>query len=366
MVTLSDLKEISPKVTSKAFSSGHIVGGLPIPKQSRIELFSSAEWEQFVEEWSSSLKDNYVAIRRFSSAGDKGIDIAAFLENAQFADGWDNYQCKHYNAALRPTDIWIEIGKVIYYTYIGEYPAPRKYFFVAPKGLGTSLLKLLADPEKLKAEFLSNWDKYCREGITSTAAIDLQGELLNHANDFDYSIFDTVTLVQLVEQHATTPFHSVRFGGGLPPREHASPPPTEIHPSESRYVQQLFDVYSEAAGAAIKGDKHLEQHPDLQSDFLRQRERFYSAEALRNFARDNVPTGTFESLQEEAFHGVIDSCAAAYANGLERMRETLKQALSITFASNPLFSVINVRDKQGICHQLANIDRLKWMASKSK
>ncbi len=44
------------------------------------------------------------------------------------------------------------------------------------------------------------------------------------------------------------------------------------------------------------------------SDYLRQRERFYHAESLKNFARDTVPTGTFDALQDEIYHGVIDVC----------------------------------------------------------
>jgi hypothetical protein len=138
------------------------------------------------------------------------------------------------------------------------------------------------------------------------------------------------------------------------------PPPAEIQSVESRYIQQLYGVYSEAAGQPLTPADFV-GHPQYQQDFLRQRERFYSAESLRNFARDNVPPGTFESLKDETYHAVIDTCEKTHVSGLDKMRETLTQAGQTSFPANPLFSVIHVPDKQGICHQLANEDRLIWM-----
>ena len=128
MINQLDFKEIAPPKATAAFSGDHIVAGLPIPKTSRIELFSSAEWEVFVEEWASSLKTKYANVRRFSGAGDKGIDIAGFIKTSKFDDGWDNYQCKHYDHPLRPADIWIEIGKLVYYSHLKEYPLRRTIF----------------------------------------------------------------------------------------------------------------------------------------------------------------------------------------------------------------------------------------------
>ena len=62
---------------------------------------------------------------------------------------WDNYQCKHYKDPLAPGDVWLELGKLIYYTQRGEYTFPRKYFFVAPQGAGNKLSRLLRKPEQL-------------------------------------------------------------------------------------------------------------------------------------------------------------------------------------------------------------------------
>ena len=40
---------------------------------------------------------------------------------------------------------------------------------------------------------------------------------------------------------------------------------------------------------------------------------------------------------------------------------SLKEALMFVLISNALASVTKTQDKQGICHQLANVNRLVWV-----
>jgi hypothetical protein len=124
-------------------SSEHIHGGIPIPKPIRVTTFSPAEWESFTQEWASSLKDVYIRVERYTGSGDQGVDIAGFISDRGWEGGWDNFQCKHYDHPLTPSDIWVEIGKIVYYSYKNEYPPPCKYYFIASRGLGTKLGKLL-------------------------------------------------------------------------------------------------------------------------------------------------------------------------------------------------------------------------------
>ena len=118
---------------------------------------------EFVEEWATTLADSYTKVRRFGGAGDTGIDIAGFCSLDGFEGIWDNYQCKRYGHPLWPSDIWVEIGKIIYYSYIQEYSSPRAHYFVASLGVGTTLEKLLNTPTDLSARFKSNWNTYCRK-----------------------------------------------------------------------------------------------------------------------------------------------------------------------------------------------------------
>ena len=135
----------------------------PIPKL--IELLEPAQWEEFTEEWASSLK-SYTEVERWSGAGDMGRDIVAFTTNKKFAEPWDNYQCKRYALQLAPNDVWVELGKIIYYTFKSEFPPPTNYYFAASKGVGLKLKRLLTNPAKLREELIENWDGHCKKEIT--------------------------------------------------------------------------------------------------------------------------------------------------------------------------------------------------------
>lgn len=361
MIADSDFKEIAPKVSDVIPSAEHVNVGVPIPKAVRVNSFSPEQWEEFIEEWASGLTSGYLKVRRFGGAGDKGIDIAGFATEAGLKGGWDNYQCKHYDRPLTPSDIWVEIGKAVYYSWKEEYSPPENYFFVCPQGIGTKLEYLLNDTSKLKCEARENWDNACRKKITSTEEIELDGALLEYFLDFDFSIFKSKSVLELIAAHEKTRYHAVRFGGGLPPRPPVDRPPQHLNPHESRYVRQLLDAYGDQDGATYADALSISTKPKLVRDFLRQRERFYHAESLRNFSRDTVPTGTFESLLEELYHGVVETCEAKYENGFERMRATLKFAVALPPFTNALSAAVKTQDRQGICHLLANVDRLIWV-----
>lgn len=361
MIEDCDLKDIEPKPLASAVSAEHVGSGVPIPKVMRIRTFSPDDWEDFIEEWCTSLTGAYVKVRRFGGSGDLGVDIAGFTSKSGFQDVWDNYQCKRYDHPLRPSDIWVEIGKIVYYSYKKEYLPPRRHYFVASQGIGTSLEKLLNKPDTLKIKARENWEKHCEKGITSTEEIPLSGALEVHFEALDFSIFSSKSHIELIEGHSTTGYHAVRFGGGLPQRPDPDKPPEAPAETESRYIRQLLDAYGDQLGAAMTDPVALDAHTAIKRDFLRQRERFYHAESLRNFARDTVPEGTFAALQDEVCHGVIDICEGHHQDGFERMRATLIQAAALSLTANPLSSVTKKQDCQGICHQLANDDRLTWV-----
>lgn len=361
MIQDCDLSEISPKKSELSTSSTHISSGIPILKSVRVTTFSPDEWELFIEEWATSLHETYKKTRRYGGSGDLGVDIAGFLTTNNTQGDWDNYQCKQYDHPLYPTDAWPEIGKIIYYSFLEKYTPPRKHYFICPKGIGTTLEQLLNNPEALKVKAEENWEKYCLNSITSTKSVPLTGDLRSYFDEFDFSIFTSKSTLELIEGHSKTNYHAVRFGGGLPPRPSVEQPPSEPTQNESRYLRHLLDAFGENMKQQLDSAAPLDDSPKLKANYLRQRERFYHAEGLRNFARDTVPEGTFESLQEEIFQGVIDTNEASYSSGLDNLKSTLAQASKIPITANPLSASTKVQDKQGVCHQLANQDRLMWI-----
>jgi hypothetical protein len=154
--------------------------------------------------------------------------------------------------------------------------------------------------------------------------------------------------------------HAARFGGGLPVRPESELPPEEIAPTESKYVANLLEAYGDYAKTSSFTAENLKNWPKLKGHFGRQREAFYEAEGLRMFARDSVPEGTFESLQEEIYDGIIDMHEAAHADGYHRVCAVTQAARTLSLTSNALLTRAKAKDRDGICHQLSNDGWLKW------
>ena len=177
----------------------------------------------------------------------------------------------------------------------------------------------------------------------------------------DFSRFTFKTALETIDEHRQTPHHAARFGGGLPERPEPGKPPHEAGTHESRYLQQLLDAYADHKRLPVTDAAALTTWPPLERHYRRQREYFYDAESLRNFARDNVPAGTFESLLDEVHAGVIEiEESSAHADALARVDAVTQAATSLSLTANGLIEVTKVQDRRGICHQLANEDRLTW------
>ena len=332
-------------VTSKEIETGkHIAPVL------RLRIMSADEWEDFILEWLDSLKKEYVKVERLGGAGDKGRDITAQVDEKGL---WDNYQCKHYDHPLRPSDIWTEIGKLVYYTAIEEFSCPRKYLFIAPQGVGTSLSDYLKDPEKLANGLRKNWDNHCKNKVTQTCQIELSS-MEEQIQKIDFSIFDYVTPSTIIEQHKKTFHFASRFGGGLPERKIPSKPPTQPTSEESEYLKKILKAYSDYNQQDISTIDDVKDM-DLVEHYKDSRIQFYSAESLERFSRDALPEGGFQSLQQEFLNGIKDEIRnPTHVNGYIRLLEVVKVARALQITSHALIECLMINDRGGICHQLAN------------
>jgi hypothetical protein len=332
--------------------------GLAIPAIERLRIMSPAQWEDLVLEWAHSLKSTYASVERCAGAGDMGRDVVAYVDSST-SSPWDNFQCKYYDHPLAPSDVWVELGKLCYYTHIGEYSVPRAYWFVAPRGAGNKLLKLLKDPNQLRRDLLGEWDAHCKKGISSTKDILLDAGLRKHIKNLDFARVHALSPLTLIEQHRATQWHAARFGGGLPPRPPAPTPPPTVASNEANYVRALLDAYEERTGHSLASPRGL-QDATLSTHFLRSRREFYSAEALREFSRDNVPQGTFDRLLDEVHDGVVDVVDAQHSDAVERVLQTVGQAKVLQLTANALVPRVTTTDRGGMCHQLANDQRVRW------
>ncbi|MBB6406183.1 ABC-three component system protein [Arthrobacter sp. AZCC_0090] len=322
-----------------------------------VSIYSDTQWEEFVLEWATTLT-SYKKVMRNGGANDHGVDVAGFLTDGGFAAEWDCYQCKHYAAELLPGDAYPEILKIVLGTMAGYYTWPHEYRFVAPRGYGTTLAGVLNSPAKLRSAMKSALTKD-RSVLARKLGEHSLEEVLAFLDEADFAGFGSIELHELVTDHQQTRWHSARFGVPLPARSGPDVPAVRPGEDEQRYVAKLLAAYAERHGVSLTPAAAAD-HEQLGSHYLRQRVAFYSAESLRVFARDSVPVGTFEALQDEIFDGVIDVHDSHPGDGLDRLLQVTQSAHQLAMTANGLLPVVTTRDRTGVCHQLANDDRLSW------
>lgn len=349
--------EVRP-LTARAAQLGPILSARKI-----LKTYDPDDWEIFIEEWATALTPKFAAVRRFGGTGDKGVDVAGFHTDRGFEAAWQCFQGKHYARSLTPSVAWPEILKVFLMVLDNApYVLPEKYYFLAPEGVGTGLGHLLSVPTALQSGFLKQLDSPKSKPFTD---LDVQrrAQVRALASTTDFAMFTSLEVRDLIEQHRATPFHASRFGGGLPLRPAPAPTPVVVGPTESVYIQKLIEAYEESYHTGVSTVSEVSYHSGAGRHFQRQRESFFRAEALRRFARDSVPENTFEGLQGEIYDAIVETVESEHPSGLERLRAVLDRAVTAQLTTNALINVTEPADRKGICHQLANDDRVTWIAA---
>ncbi|SDO46222.1 hypothetical protein SAMN04489798_3011 [Pseudomonas arsenicoxydans] len=329
--------------------------GEPVHPLDRLQIMSADAWEVFTLEFVSYLGKGYESVTRCAGAGDKGRDVIA-----KYAMGWDNYQCKHYKDKLSVANVVAELGKLVYYTWRGDYTLPREYRFVSPKGCSSDCIDMLAKKSRIKAEIIKRWDKACKDKITKTESIPLEGTLLDYLNALDFSFVDEMSSHELIEKHALTPYHTTRFGSyHLKRPQVRKPESSAVGDNEKVYIDALLDAFSDADGAEYSFDSVMDT--EYKDDFERARINFFSAESLEMFSRDAFPTGCYEKLKGECHEGVHSVVRKKFDDGYQRFLEVSTHCVKIPYDSHPLRHFLQTSDRKGLCHQLVNDLKFKWI-----
>jgi hypothetical protein len=325
----------------------------PIVKQ--IRGYDATEWELFTHEWQQGLK-GYHQVKRLGGAGDHGRDVIG-LCSAKGCEGvWDNYQCKNYQGLLQPLHASQAAGKIIFHAFRKVFEAPRRCIFVAPKGPTTALRDMLLNPSRFR-EVIDNWDVRVAGDVVDNELHKLTGYLAAYVEQYDFSSFGYFTIEEMLEAHRQTGFWAERFGGMLP-KPNPGITPDDMMQHETVYVGKLLEVYAETAGAAITDVGDLEGHPVWKDDLQKQRVRFFDAEAFAATYRDQTEPGTTEDFADQ-IADAIEPSLSVKGTGLDRLTKALTIAAATTPAS-VLSAQAKTRVKQGVCHQLANDDRVTW------
>ena len=359
MVNMQDISK--PKGKGR-LSTNEILSGQIIPAIDRLSTISEDDFEDLVLEWADGyLSKKYDKVREFGGAGDKGRDVVGYYPEGQM----DFFQCKRYAVPLSPSQIWIELGKIIYYSFDKHYKSPKTYYFVTSKGVGPKLLDLIEKPEQINQKLIDEWDDKCKNKIKATPTI-LSDELKDYIVSFDFSIIKDKSPLELISEHRQTIYYSQRFGGGLVKYRDVIPSPLmNVQAHELPYTNLLYTAYSKHTNHKIDNKAELEKISiDLGEHFEEERTSFYCAESLEKFSRDNFADFVklpFEEMKEDSLVMLKSLLRlSTHSDDLNRLEESKLQLMNKEFTSNPLHREIRNLDKAGMCHYLANENKIKW------
>jgi hypothetical protein len=367
-VTFSDLQEpvVPPECTPE-----QILTGPRLEPKEYVRLYSDKKFEAFIEEWAfyylKQICSEYVRVVNFSGSGDRGRDVIGYVDETQSPPLCDVFQCKHYKNPVTASEFMPELAKLCKHSCDKTIPIPRQYWIVAPQDVGPGLGELLETPEDVLEALKKSWKDTSKKPLLKIGgkAVALNGVLEKFVDAFDFSIVKPKPILEIISEFEQTNRYAQRFGGGL-----AKPlPPTSTPPHfgaiETRYVEQLVAVYSYDSGDPTIGAAQLlgNSSSTVARHFNRSRERFYFAETIREFARDNLPDGfEYQTIQTEVYDGVIDTVEADYDKALDRVNATTDTASGLSIGEHPLKPYLKTQSLKGICHQLVNDDQLTWIS----
>jgi hypothetical protein len=328
-----------------------------IPPERLILSLPDDELEKFARAW-VDLKKGYFEVQRFTGAGDMGRDVVGYLTQNRHEGAWHNYQCKQYGRPVQINVGLLEIGKILYYAYRGEFTPPTAYFFVAPRGVARSLRSLISKPGELRTTLIAKWDQYCANHITKTETIKLDPGLTALINAWDFSKVTALSVDEILKDPAGTAAMAKRFGKDPGPAP-VGTAPADVQAHEMPYIRQLLDAYGERDQIDFKQHEDVKAHDQFGPHLDMQRERFFDADAFSRFYRDNTMSEEIEALRVDMLHGVVDVHGASHSDALSRVNAVMAQAATVA-PSGVLARHARVPVKQGICHHFANEGRLKW------
>lgn len=356
MLKFTELKK--PRIDIELY--GYDTNIMPVDK---VRIMDEDSFEQFTLEWLYGCKrSKYSSINIIGGAGDKGRDIVAY-----YGDGSvDYYQCKHYKNALAPSNYYLELGKLCYYTYNNEIVIHKNYYIIASNDVGPALQDLLDNPAKLLLNLRNNWDKYCKNKITKSTDIILDKNFSDYISSFDFTIIKTYPIEKIIDEYLDTIYGNIRFGGRRLNMPDTLSPNETIESTELTYISALLEAYSDALGIQINSIEALKAKNHRFFDHLnRQRKDYYAAETIRRFVRDTLTDSRqFDILKEEIYNGIIDTHEQDYDNGYDRLSADLKQAAKVNTSKCILDSKLHCignGERKGTCHMLVNDNVIRWV-----
>jgi hypothetical protein len=338
-------------------------GNMPFNEDRLILNMTDMELEDLVKKWIARLKDDYLGFERPTASADMGRDAVGFLSAKRYDGEWHNYQCKHLKAPLGIAEFAVELGKIFYYSCIGEFTVPTKYIFVAPNSSVRDVKKMVDRPSLIMDFLIRNWNKYCLNGI-SKVPCPLTSDIEAAIKGYDFTKVELWKASELVEKtHMRAVLHEhMDIDPGEAPRVWDCDVPAEVGDDERPYVNQLIKVFSEAGGTVFQNHDDIVVDTKFGPQMIIARRRYLERKAFRRHFRDNLPGKQIDGVDADVHATVFDLYHAMGDGPLyKRLTELMTTAASASIVG-PLgrHNRVTPSVKQGVCHHFANTGAMPW------
>lgn len=150
----------------------------------------------------------------------------------------------------------------------------------------------------------------------------------------------------------------------LPPPLQVPNLPTKI---ENKYINALFEVYSQKTKKSIVSLSDLDTEPIFKANLQIHREFYYSAESvlhqIRDFFTDSVRE--FNNMKQEVFDAIKYNISLPHPDGFDRLNSTMDIVIKVSFCksllSKPGNGLIGPSEKSGMVHMLVNDGKVIWV-----
>lgn len=323
-----------------------------------ISALSPSDLENFVHDWIARRVKDYHAYELWRGTGDMGRDVTGYVTARRMEGEWDNFQCKQLSSPLPERSVFVELGKIFMHSAAGEFELPRAYYFVAPSGLVRNARDFIAHPERFRQAFLDRWDTEIAPHLVQNQVIKLTPLIEAKIKAFDFTKVDWLDATRLAKDPACKPA-LVHWFDDDPGRWARGTVPDEIQASESDYIGQLLNVYSEKGPGTYLDAAAALACPEVGENLRQQRIRFFDSVAFEHFYRDSTPPEYLKDFRDEIHLGVVDVHKDTHPNRYARLGKVMQQA-AVLQVTGVLGKHASPPVKQGTCHLLVNEGRLQW------
>ena len=229
--------------------------------------------------------------------------------------------------------------------------------------------ELVEEAENLDDSLRNNWLEECDNGEYGAFLAHVFLYAVPQANDL--SKIDEEIVAPMLDEEDEKEISMFEALVAKHSKPEPDTPPLEIAEKEIPYAKQLLLAYADAEHVSCIDRSDLEAIPKYsryKSNFERSRRDFYSAEKLRESAKDllklNEKDG-FDLVKNEVYDGVVDEWDLyGSSDGYTRMLHVMSKASDINLSANTkrrLLEWIGNAEKKGICHILVGENKLWWV-----